>query len=32
MLKYQLDKSCVIRSSILMTTVFYKEVILQGEI
>ena len=32
LLKYQLDSSCVIRSSILMTTVFYKEVILQGEI
>ena len=32
LLKYQLDSSCVIRCSILMTTVFYKEVILQGEI
>ena len=32
LLKYQLDSSCVIRSSILMTTVFYKAVILQGEI
>ena len=32
LLKYQLDSSSVIRSSILMTTVFYKEVILQGEI
>ena len=32
LLKYQLDSSCVIMSSILMTTVFYKAVILQGEI
>ena len=32
LLKYQLDSSSVIRSSILMTTVFYKELILQGEI
>ena len=32
MLKYQLDSSCVIMSSILLTTVFYKAVILQGEI
>ena len=31
-MKYQLDSCCVIRSSILMTTVFYEEVILQGEI
>ena len=31
-MKYQLDSSCVIMSSILMTTVFYKAVILQGEI
>ena len=29
---YQLDSSCVIRPSILVTTVFYKPVILQGEI
>ena len=32
LLKYQLDSSCVIMSSILMTTMFYKAVILQGEI
>ena len=32
LLKYQLDSSCVIRPSILMTTVFYKAVILQREI
>ena len=32
MLKYQLDSSCVIMSLILMTTLFYKAVILQGEI
>ena len=32
LLKYQLDSSCVTMSSILMTTVFYKAVILQGEI
>ena len=31
-MKYQLDSSCVIISLILMTTVFYKAVILQGEI
>ena len=31
-MKYQLDSSCVIISLILMTTLFYKEVILQGEI
>ena len=30
--KYQLDSSCVIMSLILMTTLFYKAVILQGEI
>ena len=28
----QLDSSCVIMSLILMTTLFYKAVILQGEI
>ena len=31
-MKYQLDSSCVIVSLILMTTLFYKAVILQGEI
>ena len=31
-MKYQLDLSCVIISLILMTTLFYKAVILQGEI
>ena len=31
-MKYQLDSSCVIISLILMTTLFYKAVILQGEI
>ena len=30
--KYQLDLSCVIMSLILMTTLFYKAVILKGEI
>ena len=29
---YQLDSSCVIMSAILMTTLFYTAVILQGEI
>ena len=32
LLKYQLDSSCVTMSSIIMTTVFYRAVILQGEI
>ena len=32
MLKYKLDSSCVIMSLILMTTLFYKAMILQGEI
>ena len=32
LLKYQLDSSCVIMSFILMITLFYKTVILQGEI
>ena len=32
LLKYQLDSSCVIMSVILMTTLFYKALILQGEI
>ena len=32
LLKYQLDSSSVIMSSILMTTLFYKALILQGEI
>ena len=32
LLKYQLDSSCVIMSLILMTTLFYKAVILHGEI
>ena len=32
LLKYQVNSSCVIMSSILMTTVFYKAVILHGEI
>ena len=32
LLKYQLDSSCVIMSSIPMTTVFCHAVILQGEI
>ena len=32
LLKYQLDSSCVTMSSILMTTVFYRAVILKGEI
>ena len=32
LLKYQLDASCVIMSLILMNTLFYKAVILQGEI
>ena len=32
LLKYQLDLSCVIMSLILMTTLFYKAVILKGEI
>ena len=32
LLTYQLDSSCVIMSSILMTTVFYYAVISQGEI
>ena len=31
-MKYQLDSSCVIISLILMTILFYKAVILQGEI
>ena len=31
-MKYQLASFCVTMSSILMTTVFYKAVILQGEI
>ena len=31
-MKYQLDSSCVIISLILMTKLFYKAVILQGEI
>ena len=31
-MKYQLDSSCVIISLILMTTLFYKAVTLQGEI
>ena len=31
-MKYRLDSSCVIISLILMTTLFYKAVILQGEI
>ena len=32
LLKYQLDSPCVIMSIILMTTLFYKALILQGEI
>ena len=32
LIKYQAHLSCVIMSVILMTTVFYKAVILQGEI
>ena len=32
LLKHQLDSSCGIMSLILMTTLFYKAVILQGEI
>ena len=32
LLKYQLDSSSVIMTSILMTTLFYKVLILQGEI
>ena len=32
LMKYQSDSSCVIISLILMTTLFYKAVILQGEI
>ena len=31
-MKYQLDSSCVIMSLILMTTLFYKALILHGEI
>ena len=31
-MKHQLDSSCVIMSAIVMTTLFYKAVILQGEI
>ena len=32
LIKYQANKSCVIMSVILMTTLFDKELILQGEI
>ena len=32
LIKYQANSSCVIMSVILMTTLFYKTVILQGEI
>ena len=32
LIKYQADSSCVIMSVILMTSLFYKELILQGEI
>ena len=32
LLKYQLNSSCVIKSLILMTTLFYKALVLQGEI
>ena len=32
LIKYQADSSCVIMSVILMTTLFYKALILQGEI
>ena len=32
LIKYQADSSCVIMSVFLMTTLFYKALILQGEI
>ena len=32
LIKYQANSSCVIMSEILMTTLFYKALILQGEI